>query len=560
MNRGSESARRLRRKMSANSILDFANTYFPHYMTQVGCAFHKEICDILMHMSDRRNGRLAIAAPRGYAKSTIVSFIYVMWLICHSKEQFILILSATAMQAQTLLTGISRELQANNMMLSDFADVFSEKKHVKTKWAKNEIISPNDIKITALGAGQDLRGLKHNEYRPSLIILDDVDGEKNTYNTQSREKIFNWFTQAVLKAGAAKSLNMVAVGTLLHTDSLLGRLTRKEEFPDWNKPIYKAVERFSTREDLWQRWGNVLYGRGDAYDGEVGLPAADRLFRDNKDDMLKDTKVLWEDMEDYYALMKIRALEGSYSFDSEKQNDPTNAKECRYDPEKFYYWYDEFPTVAKLLESFNGDYAVSASCDPSVGLKNGRSDYSAIIVIAKHKGKIYVLEADIAQRSQDDLVQAMINYCKIYPHMEKFVIEANLFPELLLKTVRERAYKENILVPFKEVRNTRNKELRIFGMETYITTGTVLFSRKHTMLLDQLKYFPRGDHDDGPDALEMVLREAEINQVGFLPLTDDAKDRHGRGLNHPDFGRTTPEEDARDDDDEDGVGAGIFAG
>jgi ethanolamine ammonia-lyase small subunit len=80
------------------------------------------------------------------------------------------------------------------------------------------------------------------------------------------------------------------------------------------------------------------------------------------------------------------------------------------------------------------------------------------------------------------------------------------------------------------------------------------------MLLDQLKYFPRGDHDDGPDALEMVLREAEINQVGFLPLTDDAKDRHGRGLNHPDFGRTTPEEDARDDDDENGVGAGIFAG
>ena len=248
---------------------------------------------MLMDISDSRIGRIAIAAPRGYAKSTIVSFFYVMWSICHNKERFILILSATAMQAQTLLTAISTELQTNNLLLSDFADIFSPKEQVKTRWARNEVITPNDIKVTALGAGQDLRGLKHNEYRPSLIILDDVDGEKNTYNTQSREKIFNWFTQAVLKAGATKALNMVAVGTLLHTNSLLGRLTKKGEFPDWDKPIYKAVVKFSTRDDLWQKWNNILFNRGDSYDGEVGMSAADRFFQDNKKDMFEGAEVLW---------------------------------------------------------------------------------------------------------------------------------------------------------------------------------------------------------------------------------------------------------------------------
>lgn len=144
--------------------------------------------------------------------------------------------------------------------------------------------------------------------------------------------------------------------------------------------------------------------------------------------------------------------------------------------------------------------------------------------------------------------------------MDKFVIEANLFPELLLKTVREQAYKENVVAPFKEIRNTRNKELRIFGMETYITTGTILFSRKDTILLDQLKYFPRGDHDDGPDALEMALRESELHQIGFEPLKDEEiRDSQGRGVNDPDFKRTTPEEDARDDDDEDD-GSGTMRG
>ena len=66
-------------------------------------------------------------------------------------------------------------------------------------------------------------------------------------------------------------------------------------------------------------------------------------------------------------------------------------------------------------------------------------------------------------------------------------------------------------------------------------------------MLEQLKYFPRGDHDDGPDALEMALREADKGTI-FLP-TKDIRDRHGRTIDDPDFGQTTPEEDAMDEDD-----------
>lgn len=463
-----ESARLLRRKMGENSILDFAKIYFPHYMTHPSPPFHEEMCKILKDMSYHRNGRLAIAAPRGYAKSTIVNTFYVIWSICYSKENFIAILSATAKQAQGFLYGISKELQTNDLLLSDFADVFAADKQAKTKWAQDEIVTPNNITIASYGAGQDIRGIKRNQFRPTLIILDDVDGANNTYGAQSRDKIFNWFTQVVLKLGVLKGLNVVAVGTLLHTNSLLSRLTRKEEFPNWDSRIYKAVEVFSTREDLWQKWNNILFNRGESYEGEAGLVAADKFFHDNKAAMLEGTKVLWEEQEDYYALMKIRALETSYSFDSEKQNDPKNAKECRYDPEKFHYWDDQFPTLERLLEYFGNEYTYIGACDPSVGKEEDSADYSAIIILAKHKGKLYVIDADITKRDQKDLVQAIVNFCKIRHPMDKFVIEANLFPELLLRTVQEHAYKENVMAPFKETRNTKNKELRIFGMETYI--------------------------------------------------------------------------------------------
>ncbi len=253
----------------------------------------------------------------------------------------------------------------------------------------------------------------------------------------------------------------------------------------------------------------------------------------------------------------IREIEGTYSFDCEKQNDPTNAQDSRYDPDKFTYWDKDYADVDQLIASFGNEYSIIGACDPSVGMVNNRADYSAIIILAKHKGKLYVLDADIKQRPQDDLVQAIINFCKIYKRMEKFVIEANLFPELLVKYIRERAEQENVLTPLKEIRNMKNKELRVFGMETYITKGIILFSRRQQILLDQLKYFPRDAHDDGPDALEMALREAELNQIGFEPLDDEIRDSHGRDINHPYFNRSTPEEDTRDEDDEDDGGGTI---
>lgn len=545
-----QTIRELRKEIGRNDVLKFGQTYFPHYLNNTPALFHKEVGDLLIKMSNERRGSLALAAPRGYAKSTVVSFLYVMWSVCYCRENFILILSATAKQAQKLLASISSALENNHLLYEDFPEVFDPKEKVKAKWTQDEIITPNNTMIAVRSVGQDFRGIKHGQYRPSLIILDDVDGDKNTYSAEAREKVFEWFNRTALKAKDIKRANFAAIGTLLHPDSLLSRLTGKREFPDWQKHIYKAVTEFSQRTDLWQKWANILFGRGDTYHDEVGLHAADRFFADNKNALLEGTKVLWEEMEDYYALMKIKEIETSFSFDCEKQNDPTTAADCRYNPDGFYYWDDKYPTVEKLLESFGSEYGIIAACDPSVGVMTSRSDHSAIIVLAKHKGRLYCLDADIKQRTQDELVEAMINFCRIRRPMDKFVIEANLFPELLLKTVQERAYRENVVAPFKEIRNTNNKELRIFGMETYITTGTIQFSRKQGVLLDQLKYFPRGEHDDGPDALEMALREAEVDQVSFEPLDEDIRDDRGRTVDDPDFGRTTPEEDARDDEDE----------
>ena len=541
--------------MGKCSILDFAKTYFPQYLKCQPAVFHEEICSILQSMSEKRDIRFALAAPRGHAKSTLVTLFYVVWSICYDKEECILILSATARQSEGLLSDVSAALD-NQLLRDDFPEVFNPDVPAKSKWTQAEIVLPNNFMVAARSAEQELRGIKHEENRPSLIILDDVDGDKNTYSADRREKVSNWFKSTVLNVKCSNGANFIAVGTLLHPDSLLSRLTGKKEYPNWEKRVYQAVRRFSERKDLWQTWSNILFSRGEMYNDAAGYEAANQFFVDNKQAMLEGTEVLWEECEDYYALMKIREIEGSFSFDSEKQNDPTNIQDCRYNPDKFSYWDQDGRTVDELLASFQGDYTIIGACDPSVGTMKVGADPWAIVILAKHKGKLYVLDAEIKPHPQDQLIEAVLSFCKIRKPMSKFVIESNLFPQLLLKNIRERAYQENIIAPFKERRNSSNKELRIFGMETHITTGQIVFSVRHTELLEQLKYYPRGDHDDGPDALEMALREAELNEKGFLPLTEK-RDSHGRTADDPDAGRTTPEEDARDPDDDDTGGGSI---
>ena len=56
-----------------------------------------------------------------------------------------------------------------------------------------------------------------------------------------------------------------------------------------------------------------------------------------------------------------------------------------------------------------------------------------------------------------------------------------------------------------------NKQMRIRRLSPYINRRRVRFKRRSpgtNLLLQQLQDFPNGDHDDGPDALEMAFRGA----------------------------------------------------
>lgn len=494
----------VRKELARKSIKAFAEIYFPHYLEQPMCSFHEDMYKMLYEISQERGNRVAVAGPRNSAKTALVSTIGVIWSICFKLEKFIILLSDTKDKAIDLLSHIMTEFEKNYPLISDFPEVCGDGVRFKPRrWKKDEIITADGTRIIALGAGQKIRGRRNVQVRPSLIVLDDAENEANTHTLEMRENLFNWLTKSVLKSGTTGT-NVIVIGTILHFDSLLAKLTDKNKMPGWDKRIYKSVISWATHQDYWQKW-SAIFNYRETYMDKKGKEAAFIFFRDNEQHMLEGTQVLWPQREPYYDLMIIREQEGESAFDSEKQNSPVDLKNCQFNPEEAFFFDDQLESDQEFvnrLELFGG-------ADPATGGKSLTSDYSAFVTVGRdpETGIMYVLDADIAKRSPDSFMETILTYAQLRNYT-RIAIESNNFQELIQREIERRAAVKGINLNLEGIKNTTDKYTRIISLQPLIKSGYLRFLRKHTILLEQLRYFPKGAHDDALDALEMACRIA----------------------------------------------------
>ena len=119
----------------AGQPMDFGRNYLSHYFTVPSPAFHKKLCtlwrrqvmknktpgpDTLEEMLAAPGCRLALAAPRGHAKSTIMSLQNVLHAALYGYKKYILLVSDTESQATAFLDCIKAELEENEGLIADF--------------------------------------------------------------------------------------------------------------------------------------------------------------------------------------------------------------------------------------------------------------------------------------------------------------------------------------------------------------------------------------------------------------------------------------------------------
>jgi predicted phage terminase large subunit-like protein len=73
---------------------------------------------------------------------------------------------------------------------------------------------------------QAVRGIRHWENRPDLIIVDDIQTFDSVKTIEQRDKDYQWFTGEIIPIGDLGT-KIILIGNMLHQDSLLMRLARE---------------------------------------------------------------------------------------------------------------------------------------------------------------------------------------------------------------------------------------------------------------------------------------------------------------------------------------------
>ncbi|HDR1236383.1 TPA: phage terminase large subunit [Pasteurella multocida] len=479
----------------------FVNNYFPHYVRSASrSALHHFLFEQLpLALQKPTSVHMAVAAPRGEAKSTIVSQLFSLYCLVTQKKRYVLIVMDSIDQAYPMLEAIKVELEFNQRLRIDFPESTGQGR----VWQAGTIVTSANQKVQVAGSGKKLRGLRHGAYRPDLVVLDDIENDEQVRSPEQRNKLHDWLKKTVLPLGSADGkLDIIYIGTILHYDSVLNRTLLSKA---WLTAKFKALIKMPDDMSLWDKWEDFYLNEGEA--------VADAFYYANKDAMDEGAIISWA-ARPLLVLMKIRARDGHSTFDSEYQNDPVSGDDAIF-ANSIQYW-TELPT----------NLIYFGALDPSLGKAGASRDPSAILVGGYHRetGKLYVIEAQVKKRVPDLIIEDVIRLHKQYK-CQRWFVETVQFQEFLKDELVKRSAQRGLPVPATAIKPNTDKMLRIESLQPHIANGLILLHSSQSTLIAQLRHFPKADHDDGPDALEMLWKNAVSNSA---PI-------EWTGLNNNDF-------------------------
>lgn len=442
--------------------------YFSQYMEYQTAPFHEEIFRILENEKIRL---AAIVAFRGSAKTTLITTAYVLWSILGvQQKRFIVICGQTEAKARQHLQNIKSMLLHNELLRRDLGPFEEEKNSLGNATAI--IIKRLGVKIMIASTEQSIRGSLHGNHRPDLIILDDIEDTNSVKTREGRDKTFSWLTGDVIPAGDSKRVRVIAVGNLLHEDSVMRRLQKKIEGGEMQSlnAIYREYP--------------IVDGAGNPlWPGKYPTPESVAAERERTMD-----DIAW-----------FREYELKIVSSTEQVVHP-----------EWIQFYDELPRTGLRGIAIGIDLAVS---------EKQSADCTAMVVgyiygMGKNM-KIYIqpnpINEQISFPVQIERVKALVAIHKQKHYKVKIYIENVGYQEAMVQALEANRY------DVEGVPTGRNdKRTRLSLTTSFLKEGQILFpSTGCEELIEQLTGFGKEAHDDLADAFAiLVLKAVENNPRG----------------------------------------------
>ena len=523
--------------------------FLGHYVTAGFARHHHEILSCLER--GERGRRINILSPRGSAKSTLMAVVYPLHRICYREfdemmgfepDRFILILSKSYQMAASRVQSIKQELEANEILRATFGNMVGE------PWGEKRMLA-NNVMLMPIGRGGQVRGSLFRNFRPSLIISDDLDDPETVENPDVRLKDQRWFDTDLLRAGALDgSTNFINIDTVKHEEATANIL---KDRAGWETLFYQAIEHpadlwHPSAEPFWKTWEG-LYTDMTKIDVER-KKQSEAFFQDNKKEMLAGVKCLWEEVIDYKTVREEMCDVGYWAVLRELQNSTRDPSRAIFDMDNAV----RFSVIDAGLQRTDGrlvpwknlaggsvfldwaggkdnqDNAFAAAVgifwEPMPGRRENASTLSGChaYVFATWMDRVKLslqVEAvlDILERGQSELASRGVTDLRWRLSIEDFVSDyTGAIKEYTQHAFGEARERRGTDVPLEFLRRFTNKVERIAALEPAITHGWLCFDERLSGdYIKQMALFPTADFMDGPDATEGAcqLRITEYETV-----------------------------------------------
>ena len=425
--------------------------YFPEYIKYETAGFQQEI----FYLTENQDLPLtAIMGFRGCGKSALVTFSSAIWSILGKpQKKYVVILTKTQQQARQHLANIKQEFESNPLLINDFGPFNT----ADTEWTAQSLSLPKyNAKIIAASAEQGIRGLRHRQYRPDLLLIDDVEDDQNVRSKEARDKTYDWLVREVLPIGDDYT-KMMITGNLLHRDSLMMRI----------------------KNDIEQGKRNGIFKSYPIIDSQ-GKPTWPAKFP--TPESIEELKLKIGDEKSWkqeYALQVV--------YDDTRVIHPD-----------WIHYYDNLPQS-------NGKFRYQViSVDPALS-ENTHSDPTGIVSLKVFGNRedlcIYVLPNPINKKMNFPISVATI---KNHYHVMRQDGITKVFVEAVAMQGAVAQALEHEGVPAEEVKIKGDKRARLSVLASKIKSGQILFPRHGAEeLIDQIIDLGTLGHDDLCDAFTL---------------------------------------------------------
>jgi len=197
-------------QLGAASLIDFGHIFLPKTFRQASPEFHHEIGRAL-YAPVRQN---LILVYRDGAKTTLLR-AFLLQRICYGISHTIQIVSASQDHSIHSVRWLKRQIERNPLLLP-----FGLKPGAKwtDEWiAIENTITGESTNVLAVGITGQVRGFNLDDYRPDLIVCDDILTDESTRTEEQRKKTSDLFYGAIVNSLAAATESASAKIVLLQT-------------------------------------------------------------------------------------------------------------------------------------------------------------------------------------------------------------------------------------------------------------------------------------------------------------------------------------------------------